>query len=165
MFTFEAIGSIRSPHLRAEEAPIQPTFARGIRGRVVLRPEFEPALADLEGFTHLHLIYVFDRARSAELSVVPFLGDAPRGVFSTRAPNRPNPIGLSLVRLVGREGCVLHIEDVDVLDGTPLLDIKPYVPRFDVRDDARGGWHDEVDDGTARERGRRGYPGAPEESR
>ena len=158
MFTFEPIGVIRSPHLRADQTPIQPIFASGIIGRVEVRPELEAALSDLEGFSHLHLLYVFDRAASAELTVVPFLSDTARGVFATRAPNRPNPIGLSLVRLIRRDGCTLHIEDVDVLDGTPLLDIKPYVPRFDVRNDARGGWQDAVDDATARERGRRGHP-------
>ena len=98
----------------------------------------------------------------SRLEVTPYLGDRPRGVFATRAPCRPNPLGLSLVRLVRREGTVLHIEDVDVLDGTPLLDIKPYVGRFDSRAGARCGWQDEVDDETARAKGRRGYgPPAP----
>ena len=156
------IGVIRSPHTRAEDTPIQPVFAQGISGRVEVFAEYEHGLRDIEGFSHVYLIYTFDRAEAFRLEVTPFLGDQPRGIFATRAPNRPNPLGLSLVRLVRRKGRVLHIEDVDVLDGTPLLDIKPYVERFDSRSGARCGWQDEVDDETASAKGRRGYrPPAP----
>jgi tRNA-Thr(GGU) m(6)t(6)A37 methyltransferase TsaA len=157
MIEYTPIGVIRSPHTRAEETPIQPVFAEGIPGRVELSPEYERGLRDIEGFSHLYLLYAFDRAEPPCLEVVPFLGTKPRGVFATRAPCRPNALGLSLVRLVRREGRVLHVEDVDILDRTPLLDIKPYVGRFDSRDGARGGWHDEIDDETAWVRGRRGY--------
>ena len=105
----------------------------------------------------LCLIYWFHKATTTKLVVTPFLDDTPRGVFATRAPCRPNPIGLSVVRLLQREGNVLHLQDVDILDGTPLLDIKPYVTRFDCREGARCGWQDGVDEETARRRGRRGY--------
>jgi tRNA (adenine37-N6)-methyltransferase len=149
------IGIIHSPHVRADETPIQPVFAAGVAGRVEVFPEYEDGLLDVEGFSHLHLIYAFDRAAESRLQVVPFLDEEVRGVFATRAPARPNPLGLSLVRLVRREGRILHVEDIDVLDGTPLLDIKPYVRRFDERKEARSGWQDAIDDETARRRGRR----------
>jgi tRNA-Thr(GGU) m(6)t(6)A37 methyltransferase TsaA len=156
------IGVIRSPHTVPEDTPIQPVFAEGVRGRVELEPEFEEGLKDIEGFSHIYLIFSFDRAGEPRLSVTPYLGDEERGVFATRSPRRPNGLGISLVRLVGREGTVLHIEDVDVLDGTPLLDIKPYIGRYDSREDARSGWQDAVDDETARRLGRRGFRGVEE---
>ncbi len=152
---FRPIGVIRSPHTAADSTPIQPVFARGVVGRVEVFPEYEEGLADLDGFSHIHLIYVFDRAGPAALRVRPFLDSTLRGVFATRAPRRPNPLGMSLVRLVRRQGAVLEIEDVDVLDGTPLLDIKPYVTRFDVRAEARCGWQDQVDDESAARLGSR----------
>lgn len=155
--TCRPIGVIRSPHTKQEETPIQPVFARGVAGRVELLPEYEEGLRDIEGFSHVYLLYAFDRAKAPRLSVVPYLGDTERGVFATRAPCRPNALGMSLVRLLRREGAVLRIEDVDVLDGTPLLDIKPYIGRYDSREDVRSGWQDDVDDITARERGKRGF--------
>jgi tRNA-Thr(GGU) m(6)t(6)A37 methyltransferase TsaA len=149
------IGVIRSPHTRAEDTPIQPVYAQGIHGRVEVFPEYEGGLRDLEGFSHIYLIYEFHEAATPRLEVVPFLDTEPRGVFATRAPSRPNALGLSLVRLVKRDGPVLHIEDVDILDGTPLLDIKPYVHRFDSRVGARCGWQDEIDEETAQQKGSR----------
>jgi tRNA-Thr(GGU) m(6)t(6)A37 methyltransferase TsaA len=116
-------------------------------------------LRDLEGFSHIHLLYHLHRAGAAKLAVKPFLQDVERGVFATRAPCRPNAIGLSVVELVGREGNVLHLDGVDVLDGTPLLDIKPYIGRFDHIENTSNGWQDEVDETDAQGRGRRGYPG------
>lgn len=154
--TFAPIGTVRSPHTDPEQTPIQPVYAEGLRGRVELLPEFSAGLADIEGFSHIYLIYWLHRAEAARLRVRPFLEDTERGIFATRAPWRPNPIGMSLVRLVAREGDVLIIEGVDVLDGTPLLDIKPYAPRYDQVEDPRGGWTEAVDDSTARARGRRG---------
>jgi len=151
------IGVIRSPHTVVEKTPIQPVFAANIRGTAELQGEYEEGLVDLEVFSHLWLIYVFHQAREPCLIVKPFLDDVPHGVFAMRAPCRPNPIGMSLVRLVRREGRILHLEDVDVLDGTPLLEIKPYITRFDVRDSARCGWQEHVDDETAQQRGRRGF--------
>jgi len=154
-FRFRQIGVIRTPFDDPSRGPIQPVYAKGVAGRVEVIPEFADGLDDLDGFSHVHLVYVFHRSTETRLRVKPYLQDVERGVFATRAPVRPNPIGLSLVRLVRREGCVLHVEDVDALDGSPLLDIKPYVPRFDVRTDARAGWQEDVDDETAERRGRR----------
>ncbi len=150
------IGVIHSSHTAAEKTPIQPAFAAGSHGTAEIDAEYEEGLADLDGFSHLWLIYQLDRAGPTRLTVKPFLEDAPHGVFATRAPCRPNPIGLSLVRLTRRERCTLHLEGVDMLDGTPLLDIKPYVQRFDVADDARCGWVEHIDEETARRRGSRG---------
>lgn len=153
------IGVIHSPHQVAEKTPIQPSFATGIPGTVELDPAYEAGLADLDGFSHIWLVYLLDRVGERRLTVKPFLEDVPHGVFATRAPCRPNPIGLSLVRLVRRAGCTLYVEDVDVLDGTPLLDIKPYVDRFDRSEDVRCGWVDGVDEAAAQQRGRRQFEG------
>ena len=156
-FTFRPIGVIHSPHVKPEDTPIQPSFAVGIEGTVEVFPEFAEGLKDIEGFSHIYLLYPFDRAGEPSLLVKPFLQDTLRGVFATRAPRRPNGIGMSLVRLLGRDGAVLRVSDVDVLDGTPLFDIKPFSPRFDRREDVQSGWMDDVDDETAAKRGLRGY--------
>ena len=161
--TLEPVGIIRSEHRHHAQTPIQPVCAEGSPGRVEVFPQFAEALDDVEGFSHLHLIYWLHRAGEvvssvagpSPLKVVPYLDDVPRGVFATRTPVRPNPIGLSLVRLVERRGNVLVVEDLDVLDGTPLLDIKPYVEKFDLRVGTRGGWTDQVSDTTFRQRGER----------
>jgi tRNA-Thr(GGU) m(6)t(6)A37 methyltransferase TsaA len=157
--TYKPIGVIYSEHTIAEETPIQPAYAKGCRGRAEIFPEYEEGLRDLDGFSHIYLIYHFHLSTTAKLIVKPFLQDAERGVFATRAPTRPNAIGLSIVELVSREGNVLYLDGVDILDGTPLLDIKPYVARFDCVETLRNGWQDEVDDETARQRGKRGYHG------
>jgi len=120
--------------------PIQPAGADGVRGTVEVFEEFCDGLKDLDGFSHVILLYHFHRSRGFKLHVVPFMDSQPRGLFSTRAPKRPNPLGLSVVRLCGVEGNVLRVENVDVLDGTPLLDIKPYVPEFDAQEEVRAGW-------------------------
>ena len=140
VINYTALGVIHSPFTDAKGTPIQPPAARGIAGTVELFPEYVEGLRDLDGFSHVILLYHFDRARPSPLLVKPFLDEKERGVFATRAPSRPNPIGLSIVRLRRVEGSVLHVEDVDVLDGTPLLDIKPYVPEFDERASAATGW-------------------------
>jgi len=158
--SYRPIGIIRSPFIRAEDAPIQPRYAADAAGRAEILPEFEAGLTDLEGFSHIILIYHLDRSGPARLRVKPFLQDVERGVFATRAPCRPNPMGLSVVELIRREGGVLHLRGVDVLDGTPLLDIKPYVSRFDCWRTTRDGWQDEVDEATAAAKGRRAA-GAP----
>jgi tRNA-Thr(GGU) m(6)t(6)A37 methyltransferase TsaA len=138
--TYQPIGVIHTPHKDPKGTPIQPTTAQGIPGTVEIQPPFSEGLLDLEGFSHIILLYHFDRVTETKLKVKPFLDDEFRGVFATRAPVRPNPIGLSIVRLIGVEGNILHIEDVDILDGTPLLDIKPYVDKFDVRMSDKQGW-------------------------
>lgn len=154
---FQPIGMIRSQHAAAEKTPIQPVFARGCRGRAEIFPAYAAGLRDLEGFSHVYLLYAFHKAGPPKMTVKPFLQDDEHGVFATRATCRPNPIGMSIVRLVRREGNVLHLDGLDILDGTPLLDIKPYVGRFDRIETRRNGWQDSVDEETAQRRGKRGY--------
>ena len=144
--SYQPIGTIHSPFEGVEEVPIQPASARGVRGTVEVMPEFVAGLQDLNGFSHIILLYHFHRVRQVKLTVVPFMDDEPRGVFATRAPSRPNPIGLSIVRLLSIEGNLLQIENVDIVDGTPLLDIKPYVPAFDHNDAERIGWLESTGD-------------------
>jgi tRNA-Thr(GGU) m(6)t(6)A37 methyltransferase TsaA len=138
--SFQPIGVIRTPFARPEDTPIQPCFAGDNRGRVEVLPEYAQGLKDITGFSHLILIYCFHRAEGYELLAKPFLDNEKKGIFATRFCKRPNAIGLSVVRLVGIEDNALEIAEVDILDGTPLLDIKPYVGRFDVRAEARDGW-------------------------
>jgi tRNA-Thr(GGU) m(6)t(6)A37 methyltransferase TsaA len=140
---FKPIGVIHSPFSDVEGMPIQPIGAVGVKGSIELPPEFEPGLKDLNGFSHLILIYCLHGSKGYSLQVVPFLDDTLRGVFATRSPKRPNPIGLSVVRLTGIERNILFIEDVDILDGTPLLDIKPYVPLFDSHEVGSCGWFEQ----------------------
>ncbi len=137
---YTPIGVIRSPFKQVEGMPIQPAGAKGIAGSVEIYEMFAEGLKDLEGFSHIILIYHLHRSRGFKLHVKPFLDDQLRGVFATRAPRRPNAIGISIVRLLQVDRNILKIEDVDILDGTPLLDIKPYVPTFDEREAVRTGW-------------------------
>lgn len=137
---YSPIGVIHSPFKEIKGMPIQPSGARGVAGTVEVNPKFADGLQDLEGFSHIFLVYHFHLAQEYSLKVKPFLDDTMRGVFATRAPKRPNAIGISVARLVRIEGFTLHIEDVDMVDGTPLLDIKPYVPEFDAKQAARIGW-------------------------
>lgn len=138
--TYTPIGVIGSPHKTLADMPIQPSGAAGIRGTVEVFEPLREGLKDLEGFSHIILLYHFHRSEGYALQVVPFLDTEQRGLFATRAPRRPNPIGLSIVKLNKIEGRLLHIENVDILDGTPLLDIKPYVPAFDGQTKVRAGW-------------------------
>ncbi|MGA2625325.1 MAG: tRNA (N6-threonylcarbamoyladenosine(37)-N6)-methyltransferase TrmO [Bacteroidota bacterium] len=137
---YKPIGRIHSPFQNVEGMPIQASGAAGIAGTVELFPEYTDGLKDVEGFSHLILLYHFHLSNNYSLQVKPFLDERLHGVFSTRAPKRPNPIGLSVVRLVRVESNILHIEDVDIIDGSPLLDIKPYVPEFDIRKVEKIGW-------------------------
>jgi tRNA-Thr(GGU) m(6)t(6)A37 methyltransferase TsaA len=137
---FAPIGVIRSPFKETANVPIQPAAATGIRGSVEVNPEYEAGLRDLDGFSHIILVYYFHLVTRSKLEVIPFLDQEPRGIFATRAPVRPNPIGLSVVRLRGKEGNTLQVENVDIVDGTPLLDIKPYVPEFDIHQVEHTGW-------------------------
>ncbi|MBN1393940.1 MAG: tRNA (N6-threonylcarbamoyladenosine(37)-N6)-methyltransferase TrmO [Pirellulales bacterium] len=154
---YRAIGIIRSEHVDPERTPIQPVYSKGCRGRAEVFPEYADGLRDLEGFSHIYLVYHMHRAGRASLTVKPFLQDVERGVFATRAPCRPNPIGMSIVRLLRREENTLHLDGVDVLDGAPLLDIKPYTAKFDRIEDTRNGWQDEVNEEIASLRGKRGF--------
>jgi tRNA-Thr(GGU) m(6)t(6)A37 methyltransferase TsaA len=138
--TYHAIGLIYSPFKDLEAMPIQPASKTSTSGRVEIFPKFVDGLKDLEGFSHIILLYHFHAARELSLTVTPFLDKSPRGIFATRAPTRPNPIGLSIVKLVRVEEGVLYVDDLDVLDSTPLLDLKPYVPEFDHRPNASIGW-------------------------
>ncbi len=138
--TLQAIGVIRTPYATKDECPIQPGFASGSTGQVELLDAYAPGLQDIESFSHIYLLYRFDRAGEVKLVRSTFLDDAEHGVFASRHPCRPNSIGLSIVRLIGRDGNVLSIEGADMLDGTPLLDIKPYIPKFDHMESASNGW-------------------------
>ena len=139
-FTMKPIGVIHSPFTDKSQTPIQASRSQAM-GQVEVYPEFAEGLQDVEGFSHLILLYVFHRSSEYTLRVKPFLDDEWRGLFATRYPSRPNPLGLSVVRLLKRRDNVLEIEGVDVLDGTPLLHIKPYVPDFDMRMETNTGWY------------------------
>ena len=156
-YMFKPIGIIRTPHVETSQTPIQPVFAKGIPGTVEVFPEYVDGLMDLDKFSHLYLLYYFNRAKETKLKVKPYLEDELHGIFATRAPHRPNKIGISVVKLLKIEKNILHIEDVDILNGTPLLDIKPYIARFDTRDEVRSGWQDEIQDDTADVRGKKDY--------
>jgi tRNA-Thr(GGU) m(6)t(6)A37 methyltransferase TsaA len=140
----QPVGVIHSPFKEMNGTPIQPAFAGGAEGTVEVFPQFREGLADLDGFDRIWLIYWFDRVGQMRLRVRPYLDDRERGLFSTRAPCRPNPIGMSCVRLLGISGNTLRVGELDILDGTPLLDIKPYAPRFDHFEVGRCGWMDEA---------------------
>jgi len=142
--TYHPIGLIHSPFKDLSGMPIQPSGESSASGTVEILPEFSPGLKDLQGFSHIILLYHLHKVHHTSLTVTPFLDSQSHGVFATRAPLRPNPIGLSVVRLVRVEGNTLYVDNLDVLDGTPLLDIKPYVPEFDHQPDVRLGWLESV---------------------
>ena len=137
---YKPIGVVHSPFKVPQDVPIQSAAAEGVTGYIELSTEYVEGLRDVGGFSHLILIYHCHMAQEYSLLVRPFLDKQLHGVFSTRAPSRPNPIGLSIVRLNKIENTLLHIKDVDIIDGTPLLDIKPFVPEFDERTTAKIGW-------------------------
>lgn len=138
--SFHPIGIVRSPFTTQAGMPIQTVAAHNTVGTIEVAPEYAAGLKDIDGFSHLLLIVHLHQAQPGQLEVTPYLDTQPRGIFATRSPRRPNPIGLSLVRLLRVDGATLHIGDIDLLDGTPVLDIKPYVPQFDDRPNARIGW-------------------------
>ncbi|MDZ7721395.1 MAG: tRNA (N6-threonylcarbamoyladenosine(37)-N6)-methyltransferase TrmO [candidate division KSB1 bacterium] len=154
---FEPIGIIHSPHTEPAQVPIQPVFCGNIRASVHLDPHYADGLLHLDGFSHIYLFYWFHRSAKTALQLTPYLMDKLVGIFATRAPHRPNKLGMSLVQLLQIEDNVLHIQGVDILDGTPLLDIKPYIKRFDQREQVRSGWQEGVDDDEAASRGNRDY--------
>ena len=137
---FCPIGIIHSPHKTKDECPIQPAYAANAVGRVEVYAKYAAGLKDIETFSHIFLIYLFDRSGEIELVRPTFLDDIPHGIYASRHPNRPNRIGMSIVRLLRREAHVLVVDGVDSLDQTPLLDIKPYIPKFDIIGSASNGW-------------------------
>ena len=144
MTRYRTIGIIHTPFQDLEGIPIQPSVGVGIRGHVEVFPEYEAGLKDLDGFSHIILVYDFHRSKGFNLQVVPFLDSELRGVFATRSPKRPNSIGLSVVKLLNVKNRILRIKNVDIIDATPLLDIKPYVPEFDQQVSVRTGWLEEA---------------------
>ncbi len=139
-FEIEQVGTIFSPYGSKEECPIQGFVKPEGKGRVEIFPEYQEALETIETFSHIFLFYIFDRAGEIKLSRPTFLDDTPHGVFASRHPCRPNGIGISIVRLERRNRNILEVSEIDVLDNTPLIDIKPYIPRFDYRENAGNGW-------------------------
>jgi tRNA-Thr(GGU) m(6)t(6)A37 methyltransferase TsaA len=138
--SFTPIGMIHTQFTSVENIPIQPSAAQGVKGHIILDNKYIDGLSDLDGFSHCYLLYHFHQSNSYKLKVAPFLDEKPRGVFATRAPKRPNAIGLSLVKLTGIEGNRISIENVDILNGTPLLDIKPYIPEMENVQKVKLGW-------------------------
>ena len=139
-FIFKPIGILSSPYKSKSGIPIQGAFDSGSEGTAEVFEEYEPGLKDIEGFSHLILIYVFHRSEGYDLICRPYMEDNLHGIFAIRGPRRPNPIGLSVVRFRKKKGRILYLSEVDMLDGTPLLDIKPFAPKFDHRQDVRIGW-------------------------
>ena len=144
MIEMNPIGIIHTPFRQLEGMPIQPAGAAGVKGTVEVYEKFRAGLKDLDGFSHIILLYIFHSSQGFKLEVVPYMDTQPRGLFATRAPKRPNPIGLSTVELDRIENGNLHVRNADILDGTPLLDIKPYVPEFDNYARIRAGWLENV---------------------
>ena len=139
-FQIDQIGTISSPYKTKEDCPIQGCAAPEGRGWVEVFPQYEAALETIETFSHIILFYIFDRAGEVILSRPTFLDDAPHGVFASRHPCRPNGMGMSIVKLEKRIKNILEVSEIDVLDKTPLIDIKPYIPKFDFRENASNGW-------------------------
>jgi tRNA-Thr(GGU) m(6)t(6)A37 methyltransferase TsaA len=138
--TIHPIGIIRTPHTDVKNMPIQPIAAEGISGYIEVLAEYAEGLQDLEGFSHITLVYHFHKIEGHKLKVIPFMDTQERGIFSCKAPKRPNAIGISTVRILKIEGNIVHIDQVDMLDGTPLIDIKPFYPRYDNRNNVSIGW-------------------------
>ena len=134
------IGIICTPYLNTHNMPIQPIAARGVKGYIEILPEYVEGLKNLEGFSHIILIYHFHKIKGYKLMLIPFMEIEERGIFACKAPKRPNAIGISTVKLLKIDGNILHIEQVDMLDGTPLIDIKPFYPRYDNRLNVKTGW-------------------------
>lgn len=140
MHDINPIGIIHSPHQSLEDMPIQPKGASEYIGNIIVDEKYIDGLKDLDGFSHIYLLYSFHKATRTEMLVIPFMDKKTRGVFATRSPLRPNHIGISIVKLISVEGNKVFVKGIDILDGTPLLDIKPYVEKFDVVQDSVSGW-------------------------
>jgi tRNA-Thr(GGU) m(6)t(6)A37 methyltransferase TsaA len=154
---FQPIGIIHSPHKELSKIPIQPVFCEGIEGKVILNAQYIEGLKDLDEFSHIYLFFYFNKSQKTCLQVKPYLSDEKHGIFATRAPHRPNKLGMSLVRLLRIEDNILYVSDIDILDGTPLLDIKPYIRRFDSVETSKAGWQDAIRDDAAAVRGLRDF--------
>ncbi len=137
---YTPIGIIHSPFKKLEGMPIQPAAAKRVKGYIEIFPEYERGLKDLNNFSHIILIYHFHLVKKYRLEVIPYMDNKSHGVFATRAPCRPNPIGISIVHLLKVDKNIIYVEDIDIVDGTPLLDIKNYVPEFDIRKVEKIGW-------------------------
>ena len=137
---YKPIGVVHSPFKQPRGTPIQPSIIKGIKGEVEIFPEYIEGLQDINGFSHIILIYHFHLSKKSSLKAKPFMDDKIHGIFAIRGPSRPNPIGISTVRLIKVDSNILHVENLDIIDGTPLLDIKPYVPEFDKAEATKIGW-------------------------
>ncbi len=146
VFSLKAIGKIHTPFKTLDDIPIQPIYARGIKGRVSLFPEYAEGLRDLDGFSHIYLIFYFHKVNDTHLRIKPHFHNEERGIFATRAPSRPNHIGMSMVELIAVKKNEVFVENVDILDGTPLLDIKPFSAHIDFRPKSKRGWLSQYDD-------------------
>lgn len=142
--TFSPIGTIKTPFTSLENMPIQPIGAAGVKSSIELKSEFSDGLKDLEAFSHITLIYYLHEVKDYQLKVIPFMDTNEHGIFATRSPLRPNAIGISTVQLISIDKNILHIEGADILDGTPLLDIKPFFAQFDNRENVKSGWLDKT---------------------
>jgi tRNA (adenine37-N6)-methyltransferase len=139
MISMQSIGVVHSPYTETKQIPKGPGAEHHAEGVIEILPQYEAGLSDIEGFSHLYVLWVFDRASDYDLIATPPIDNRPHGVFATRSPQRPNPIGLTVVRLLRREGCNLYVHGVDMLDGTPILDIKPYLSSIST-EELRRGW-------------------------
>ncbi len=140
MMEIQTIGTIHTPFQKLEQMPIQPGGAKEVRGQLLIDPQYQEGLSDLQGFSHIYLIYFFHEAKRTELTVTPFMDTSARGVFATRSPLRPSHIGLSLTKVIAVNDNIVTVEGIDILDGTPLIDIKPYIPQFETVDTVETGW-------------------------
>lgn len=155
--SFSIIGIIHSEHQEEEKTPIQPIYAADCEGCLEVFPEFGAGLASLEGFSHVYLLYYLHKVREVRLQTEPFLQSKRHGIFATRSPWRPNPIGLSIVELLAVEGNILRLRGLDILNGTPVIDIKPYNAKFDCYENTKNGWYDEVSTVEETKRARREF--------
>ncbi len=134
------IGVVHSPFKTVENMPVQPSAARDVEAEIEIFEQYKEGLSDIDGFSHIYVVFYLNRVRETRLRVIPFLDTVERGIFATRSPARPNPVGLSLVELVSVNENFLRIRGIDMLDGSPVIDIKPFVPDFEKHDNVRKGW-------------------------
>lgn len=137
---FKSIGVVHSPYKTVENMPVQTSASKDVEAEIEIFEQYKEGISDLEGFSHIYVIFFLNMVREPKLKVIPFLDTVERGIFATRSPARPNPVGLSLVELVSVNENILKIRGVDMLDGTPVIDIKPYVPDFEICENVRKGW-------------------------